>query len=199
MTLTKEQRKELIKVYPYLLPRNVWTDKVAEDYDYDHIRGEWEIPPGWQRLFLLYCMHLKPLLIRAHYVDKFRFTQIKEKYGRIRMYDNGSPTEVHNLESIFGVLSGCICEVCGKKAHYETHGWIDVYCKEHIKNSVYKKHRVKRMRVLTIERFDYSQNKDGEKYIIKIPLKQYWKEYDKCIKMSDEEFYNYIITNGKYS
>ena len=165
-TLTSEQRKELIKVYPYLMPRNVWTDEIASDYNYDHIRGEFELPPGWERLFLLYCMHLKPILVKHNYVDKFRFTQIKEKYGRLRMYDNGSPTEGHNLESTFGVMSGYICEYCGKKATYETHGWIEVLCKEHItKQPSWKKHRIRRKRVLTIERFDYSDNKNGKKYV----------------------------------
>jgi hypothetical protein len=196
--LTSEQRKELIKVYPYLMPRNVWTDEIASDYNYDHIRGEFELPPGWERLFLLYCMHLKPILVKHNYVDKFRFTQIKEKYGRLRMYDNGSPTEGHNLESVFGAMSGCICEYCGKKAAYETHGWIEVLCKEHItKQPSWKKHRIRRKRVLTIERFDYSDNKNGEKYVVKIPLTPYWKEYNRCIKMSDEEFYNYIIQGGQ--
>ena len=31
-----EKNKELIKKYPFLLPRNVWTDKVPEDYDYSY-------------------------------------------------------------------------------------------------------------------------------------------------------------------
>ena len=196
MTLTNEQRRKLIKVYPYLMPRNVWTDEVIDDFDYSHIRGEWELPPGWFRLFLLYCKNLKPILSENDYADKFRFTQIKEKYGRLRMYDNGAPTDGHNLESVFGVMSGCICEICGRKATYETHGWIDVYCKEHSEKTHYKKSRIRRKSKVVIERFDFSNSTDGEKYIVKIPLKKYWAEYDKCIKMTDEEFYSYLVSEN---
>ena len=199
-SLTTEQRKKLIEVYPYLLPRNLWTDEVSPDYNYDHIRGEFELPPGWERLFLLYCMHLKPILMKHNYVDKFRFTQIKEKSGRIRLYDNGAPMEAHNLEQIFYTLSGGICEYCGKKAVYETHGWIEVLCKEHVtKQPQWKKHRIKRRRVLTIERYDYSNSKDGEKFLLKLSITPYWREYTKCLKMSDSEFYEYIINGGKNS
>jgi hypothetical protein len=46
MNLTKEQRKKLTELYPFLIPRNVFTDEIPENYDYDYIRGEGEIPFG---------------------------------------------------------------------------------------------------------------------------------------------------------
>ena len=91
MTLTPEQRKKLVKLYPYLQPRNVWTDKVSEDYDYSYIRGEHELPTGWLRLFFLYCKNLRNRLVETDALDKFRFSQLKEKYGRMCLYNFGIP------------------------------------------------------------------------------------------------------------
>ena len=52
MDFTMEQNKALIEHFPYLQPRSLWTDEIAPDYSYDHIRGQWELPDGWGRLFL---------------------------------------------------------------------------------------------------------------------------------------------------
>ena len=35
--MTKEENKALIERMPYLLPRNVFTDKVVDNYDYEYI------------------------------------------------------------------------------------------------------------------------------------------------------------------
>ena len=78
MILTVEQRKKLIELYPYLQPRNLWTDKVSEDYDYSYIRGEHELPEGWIRLFFLYCKNLRSKLVETNTLDKFRFSQLKK-------------------------------------------------------------------------------------------------------------------------
>ena len=83
MTLTSEQRKQLIDLYPYLQPCNLWTGKISEDYDYIYIREEHEIPEGWIRLFFLYCKNLRSRLVGTETIDKFRFSQLKERYSGI--------------------------------------------------------------------------------------------------------------------
>ena len=55
LNLTKEENKILIEYFPFLQPRNVWTDKIPEDYDYSYINGIGEIPKGWEKLFLQLC------------------------------------------------------------------------------------------------------------------------------------------------
>lgn len=40
--MTQEEIKQLVERYPYLLPRNVWTDKVPEDYDYTYCDDCWK-------------------------------------------------------------------------------------------------------------------------------------------------------------
>jgi hypothetical protein len=96
-----------------------------------------ELPNGWVVLFLLYCKHLKEELVKIDYLDKFMFTQIKEKYGSMRLYNNGYPKEsrVGELEYIFEHLSTYVCTECGKIAKYETPGWIMELCE-----SCYKEH-----------------------------------------------------------
>lgn len=73
MKLSKEDYMGLIDYFPFLYPRNVWTDKPVEDYDYSWCLGVDELPEGWVRLFLLFCKHLRKDLILHKYLDKFRF------------------------------------------------------------------------------------------------------------------------------
>lgn len=45
----KIKNRHLVKKYPWILPRNVWTGKVPDDYDYSYT--EWELPTGWHKAF----------------------------------------------------------------------------------------------------------------------------------------------------
>ena len=125
--MTQEEIKKLVERYPYLLPRNVWTDKIPEDYDYTYIKGL-EIPKGWRKLFFQMCEDIRRPLIDANYLDKFRFTQIKEKYNSLRCYHCGAPKEVNDIIDKYGVMASYICTCCGRPATYETQGYIASYC-----------------------------------------------------------------------
>lgn len=119
--------KELVKRYPYLLPRNVWTDEVPEDYDYNWTRLD-EIEDGWQDLFLKMCEEIREPLIKADYLDKFRFSQIKSKWGKACFYHFGAPEEVCNIIRKYEILSARTCIQCGNPAVKVTTGWIEPYC-----------------------------------------------------------------------
>lgn len=43
--MTKAEVRKLVERYPFLLPRNVITDKIPNDYDYTYIKYL-EIPKG---------------------------------------------------------------------------------------------------------------------------------------------------------
>lgn len=93
--LTKEQEiernKELIKRFPWLMPRNRWTDKIPEDFDYSYTELD-AMPDGWRDAFgIEMCEKIQSELEKFGYVDKFRITQIKEKYGGLRFYTGGVP------------------------------------------------------------------------------------------------------------
>lgn len=190
LNLSKEENKRLIEYFPFLQPRNVWTDKILEDYDYDYILGVGDLPYGWERLFLLYCKHLKVELDKFNFTDKFRFSQIKEKYGDMRLYNNGYPkdSKCSDLEYIYSHLSTYVCQECGKPAKYESRGWIAQECEEHKSDNSVKKNR--RSYTVRLIHFHISSGKEE----IKIPCKQYWDEYIKCLKMNKEKFLKYVIS-----
>lgn len=125
-------RKKLIEDYPFLLPRNRFTDEVATDYKYEYIEGEFDLPVGWFELFLQMCEDIKEPLEKADCLEKFRFSQIKEKYGSMRAYVFGAPQEVYDIISKYEFLSQQVCCMCGKPAEYMTSGWISPFCKEHV-------------------------------------------------------------------
>lgn len=48
--MSKEYNKQLVEKYPFLLPRNRWTGKVQEDYDYSYTELD-GMPDGWRKAF----------------------------------------------------------------------------------------------------------------------------------------------------
>lgn len=128
--MTQEEIKKLIERYPFLLPRNVWTDEVDEDYDYSYI-FPLEIPEGWYKLFLQLCEDIRQPLIDANYLDKFRLLQVKEKFNRLEVYNQGVPEAASVVQDIidkYSMMACYICTVCGKPATFETNGYIASYC-----------------------------------------------------------------------
>jgi hypothetical protein len=131
---SRQLRKTLIQEYPYLQPRRMTDDKVSPDYDYQFIVGELDLPEGWMYLFLQACEDIKEPLVKASDLDKFRFLQVKEKYGRMRLYHSGASEEVNDILDKYEFLSEQVCSKCGKPASAMTRGWICPFCEEHIKN-----------------------------------------------------------------
>ena len=189
ISFTPEQNRKLVEVYPYLLPRNVFTDNVPEDYDYSYIRGQHELPEGWLRLFFLYCKAIRPILVGADYLDKFRFSQIKEKYGSMRIYNFGYPEGMEDLEWLYTGYSEFVCQRCGKMAKVRTSGWIEQLCldchdpfEDNLTGNIIVKHRTMKIR-------RYSKEGEGVRVL---SYKDVNKEYMKCIRMSDKKFFDYI-------
>jgi hypothetical protein len=127
-TEDKELNKKMVEEFPFLLPRNRWTDKVSEDYDYSY-NELWALEKGWAKAFgyELIC-ELRDALIEADYLDKYRITQIKEKYGGLRWYDFGAPEKAFEVIRIYTEKSYETCFICGEPATHETYGWINYVC-----------------------------------------------------------------------
>lgn len=193
MTLTSEQRKKLIELYPYLQPRNLWTGKVSEDYDYSYIRGEYELPDGWLRLFFLYCKNIRPYLIKANILNTFQFSQLKEKYGTMRLYNFGITQEndAHILTYLYESYSAQICHICGKPARYESLGWIKPWCEDCIDKCPYTKTKIYSRSQMGIE--TWNNEKQCTEYTY-YSFRKLAREYKKCLTMTENEFYTYIIT-----
>jgi hypothetical protein len=124
-----ENNKALIEKYPFLLPKNRFTGKASEDYDYSYTELD-SMPNGWRKAFgLEMCEEIKEAL--ADYLYEYRITDIKEKYGSLRWYDAGAPEAVYNIISKYQKISAVTCISCGEPATKITEGWISPYCDKH--------------------------------------------------------------------
>lgn len=148
---TKRRNRELCEKYPFLIPSNRWTGKritdgagywaqepdVIPEYDYDFTELD-SMPSGWRKAFgTQLCDELKAELESAGYMDKYRITDIKEKYGGLRWYDNGNTSKGHEIISKYEDMSYRICIKCGKPATRVTTGWISPYCDDCCPNEMY--------------------------------------------------------------
>lgn len=133
LPLSPEEGKMLIKRYPFLLPRNRWTDQVPEDYDYTYTEiGALE--RGWLLAFGVEMLEeLRSILDNVGGLEKYRIIQIKEKYGYLHWYA-GCPKEcAEEHERWLGKyekLSFRTCIYCGKLATKVRMGYIIPLCDE---------------------------------------------------------------------
>ena len=58
-------------------------------------------------------------------------SQVKEKFGALRIYTNRAPDYIWDLANKLEVQSSKICEECGKRGKQRTGGWIRTLCEEH--------------------------------------------------------------------
>ena len=181
--MNSEQNKKLVERYPFLLPRNVFTDKVDPDYDYSYIRGIGELPNGWEKLFLQMCEDIRQPLIDDDYLDKFRFTQVKEKYNRLECYNRGASEEVNTILEKYMVLSRYVCTKCGRRARYETQGYIASYCKP-CRESLPVVEKAKKVKIKP-SFTEIITTSSGREYEVIVPIKKEWKRYLASIRRLD--------------
>ena len=134
LSTVAKYNKDLLERYPWLTPRNVWTGKPLENYDYEYTRAD-DIPRGWRIAFGDQMIEeLDQLLKKYNFEDEYRIVQIKEKFGGLRWYDDGFPEEgweeyrdwLYKYED----LSYKTCMNCGKPAIGLTKGWKMPLCKD---------------------------------------------------------------------
>ena len=137
----KQKNKELLEKYPWLYPVSEYTGKPLENYDYSFTWMD-DIPLGWNIAFGKQMVEeLGALLEKYNYQDEYSICQIKEKFGGLRWYDNGLPTEGYEeykewLDK-YEELSYKTCIDCGKPAKYFTRGWITPICEDCAKEYEY--------------------------------------------------------------
>jgi hypothetical protein len=91
---------------------------------------------GWFEMLYELSEKLQPLVqeINNKYEDwKFAVVQVKEKFGTLRYYTNGSTDEIDDLVWFYEELSGHVCDVCGKPGKLRGKGWYYTSCDEHAK------------------------------------------------------------------
>ena len=128
---TIKENKKLIAKYPFLKPS--W----SEHYDYRYTWAD-DMPKGWWVAFgEMMCDDIKNELIKYNYLDKFEITQVKEKWGELRLYHNGVPVgcKVEKIIDKYSNLSRNICAACGKPdVPIMNWGWIYPLCEKHATN-----------------------------------------------------------------
>lgn len=64
--------------------------------------------------------------------DDFKFAQIKEKFGTLRIYAYNSTTEITKLIRETEISSFTTCEVCGETGTLDrTKSWLKTLCEKH--------------------------------------------------------------------
>jgi hypothetical protein len=79
---------------------------------------------GWHRLISTACW-----LIDRHASSDFRWCQIKEKFGTLRMYSEGEKSEyVSGVVAMAESMSAYTCEECGDRGSRRAGGWVRTLC-----------------------------------------------------------------------
>ena len=86
-----EFNKELIEKYPWLKHNALYNENEDKEYDYSKTWLD-EIPRGWAIAFGEDIIReINDELVKFNFVDEYKIVQIKEKFGELRWYDDGSP------------------------------------------------------------------------------------------------------------
>lgn len=113
--------------YPFYKSRNRWSDRFS-GYSYTEYDS---IPVGWRTAFgKQLSKDLKQALKKDKCLRKFRFEQIKEKFGSLRLYAHGYGDNTKHVLDKYELLSQGYCICCGKPARYATRYWIEYYCED---------------------------------------------------------------------
>lgn len=138
----KQKNRELVKRFPFLIPRNAWSGRKITDgagywpgspnevpkYDYEYTSFDL-IPQGWRRAFgMEMCQEIEDALEADGIQDKYYPVQIKEKYGTLRWYDNFTTEKLGKILRKYEDLSERTCILCGAPATKYTVNWISPYC-----------------------------------------------------------------------
>ena len=143
-----KRNKRLCEEFPFLIPWNRFSGKLITEcqgggrgywpgnpdaipeYDYSFTELD-AMPTGWRKAFgLAMCIELKEELLRCGDLDRWRIVQMKEKYGSLRLYDNGwkKDSSIPKIIAKYAGMSTRTCIICGKPATKVTLGWISPFC-----------------------------------------------------------------------
>lgn len=157
-----EENKRLIEEYPFLLPRNRFTDQVSSDYDYSYTELD-QLPIGWRKLFgEAICKDIKKALLEQgeDALYEYRILQIKEKYGSLRWYDSNTSEKIQEIIYKYEHISKYTCINCGRfQVPMLDDGWISPWCFD-----CYSEYRQRRAsyvnKILSTEQLQLEYNED---------------------------------------
>jgi ribosomal protein L37AE/L43A len=92
-----------------------------------------ECGSGWYDILFQMCLDIeKELEDKAELKEAFRFDQIKEKWGTLRVYSSGNNEIIYKIIALAEHNSGTVCENCGstEDVKKEGPGWIITRCQK---------------------------------------------------------------------
>lgn len=152
----------LCKRYPWLRMRNVFTGKFCG------YKCTWYdvIPEGWKNAFGKQLINDINQAAGKHKHDLW-ITDIKEKWGRLNIYTNGTTDKVLEVIHFYEDLSICYCIECGKPARWITpYGYISYLCNDCSKGKFVER--------LTKDDIPHHYDKDSNEIDIGIDYYEMW-------------------------
>ena len=83
--------------------------------------------PGWYKL-------IRPVL-DACTAEGVKITQIKEKYGTLRIYTGSASDKIYSLIDAAERQSEFTCETCGEPGKLREYGWVYTSCDLHVRTN----------------------------------------------------------------
>ena len=135
---SRRRNKAIVKELPFLRPLK-WDGTIDTDYDYTWTHLD-NFPRGWCKVVLKHLMQVKDVLVKYNQLDKMIIVESKEKWGEARIYYSGIENsdcydEIDEIINHMTTETGKTCCNCGKKAKYQTRGWILPFCDKCIKRT----------------------------------------------------------------
>ncbi len=107
-----------------------WQEEIKRDYPYQFPpHFTFECCSGWAALLREMCRRVD-LALEPEDREHFKWSQIKEKFGTLRAYNNG-PDVVEDVIDWAEAASEKTCELCGRAGRLKRKGWHAVRCEEH--------------------------------------------------------------------
>ncbi len=123
-----ELQEKLRQEFPNLY-RNLWGDMRQTNMAWGIEVGE-----GWYKLIYDLSKKLEAEILKLPEEKRQYYcaAQIKEKFGRLRVYLEDYTNEMHRMIVEAEETSGTICEVCGAPGKTREHwGWLYTSCEEY--------------------------------------------------------------------
>lgn len=103
-----------------------------------------ECDDGWFDILYSLCVVIQQHIENGHwqYDEPYRFMQIKEKYGTLRVYDSGFDDFIAGAIRVAETMSYVTCESCGApgKLCCATGGyWLKTLCRQHMEELNYRR------------------------------------------------------------
>ncbi len=122
--MNKENTKKLLNDFPKLYKQYYWPkEETCMCWGFD-------IKDGW--FDLIY--NLSADVVEEE--PSCEFTQVKQKFGLLRVYAHTKSKQVKELIRIAEIKSSNICEICGEPGKMDTQGWFQVLCPVHTKSDL---------------------------------------------------------------